>query len=645
MKQESHPFDFLLSSSSDKADAAGVKSVRVDDKGSVPQCVMVFLQGVPVYGLIDSGADISIIGGSLFKRVATVAKLRKRDFQKADRTPQTYVDLDVSFADKKMRTPIYVKMDAHDQLLLSEGICRQLGIITYHTSVEHWRGGKGGKTSQTAPKPQEKAANVPTVRVSLVQSEYFLPHQSRKVEVKTDSTRIHDGGCVLFEPTSEDGVAVMEPALIPTTDVTPVRVMVSNPTGSSFRLEEGCEIGELSGADVIEPLASDTEFEGATANTRMVRTTLSETQRKEQLRKVLGETELLDSTQREKLVNLRETHHAAFSLDEQERGETDAVELKILTGDAAPNRVPPRRMPFAVRQEVARQLHVMQENGVIQPSSSPWASPVVIVRKKDGSHRFCVDHRALNQVTKTDTYPLPRINDLLDQLGKCRFFSTPYLASGYWQIRAHADSQEKTAFVTPRGLYEFRVMPFGLTNAPAVFQRLMDQVLIGLNPEDGTDFVSVYIDDIVIFSETLEDHLRHISLILERILKFQLKLKPTKCKFIRREVEYLGHLVTPDGLKTNPRIVDSIRQFARPTNVSELRLFLGLDSNYRRFIHQFSCVAEPFRALICKDTPFSWSDSCEDAMTKLKEKLTSAPVLAYPLFDRPFIATGNRCQY
>ena len=168
-----------------------------------------------------SGADISIIGGSLFKRVATVAKLRKRDFQKADRTPRMYhqkpfsldgrIDLDVSFADKKMRTPIYVKMDAHDQLLLSEGICRQLGIITYHTSVERWRGGKGGKTPQTAPKPQEKApttANVPTVRVSLVQSEYFLPHQSRMVEVKTDSARIHDGGCVLFESTSEDGVAV-----------------------------------------------------------------------------------------------------------------------------------------------------------------------------------------------------------------------------------------------------------------------------------------------------------------------------------------------------------------------------------------------------------------------------------------------------
>ena len=196
--------------------------------------------------------------------------------------------------------------------------------------------------------------------------------------------------------------------------------MVSNPTGSSFRLEEGCEIGELSGADVIEPLAPDTEFEGATANTRMVRTTLSETQRKEQLRKVLGETELLDSTQREKSVDLLETHHAAFSLDEQERGENDAVELRILTGDAAPKRVPPCRMPFAVRQEVARQLHVMQENGVIlQPLSSPWASPVVMVRKKDGSHRFCVDYRALNQVTKADTYPLPRIDDLLDQMGKC----------------------------------------------------------------------------------------------------------------------------------------------------------------------------------------------------------------------------------
>ena len=179
------------------------------------------------------------------------------------------------------------------------------------------------------------------------------------------------------------------------------------------------------------------------------------------------------------------SHHDVFSLEEGERGETNLVELGIDTGDSPPVRQPLRRMPFAARQEVARQLESMQKEGVIQPSKSPWSCPVVLVRKKDGTHRFCVDYRGLNSVTKIDTFPLPRIDDLLDQLSGSKFFSTLDLASGFWQIRVHPDSQEKTALSTPQGLFEFRVMPFGLCNAPSVFLRLMQQVLTGLNPPEG----------------------------------------------------------------------------------------------------------------------------------------------------------------
>ena len=154
---------------------------------------------------------------------------------------------------------------------------------------------------------------------------------------------------------------------------------------------------------------------------------------------------------------------------------------------------------------------------MIWPSSSPWASPVVLVRKKDGSLRFCIDYRELNSVTKADTFPLPCIDDLLDQLGKSKYFSTLDLASGYWQVQVHPDSQEKMAFITYQGLFEFCVMPFGLRNAPAVFQRLMQSVLAGLNPDDGPDYVSIYLDDILVFSETLDDHLRHLQSVIERL--------------------------------------------------------------------------------------------------------------------------------
>ena len=176
---------------------------------------------------------------------------------------------------------------------------------------------------------------------------------------------------------------------------------------------------------------------------------------------------------------------------------------------------------------------------------------MVLVRKKDGTLRFCVDYRALNAVTKPDVFPIPRIDDLLDQLGQCTIFSTLDLAAGYWQIKVHPDSQEKITFTTHKSLYEFLVMPFGLRNAPTTFQRTMQEVLRELNPENGPDFVSVYIDDVLIFSRNLEDHIKHIQQVVQRIADCGLKLKPDKCHFARREVEFLDHVVTAEGLKPN----------------------------------------------------------------------------------------------
>ena len=210
---------------------------------------------------------------------------------------------------------------------------------------------------------------------------------------------------------------------------------------------------------------------------------------------------------------------------------------------------------------------------MVQPSRSPWSSPVIRVRKKDGSHRFCVDYCHLNSVTKSENFPLPRIDDLLDQLGKARIFSTLDLASGYWQIRVHPDSREKTAFITPQGLFEFRVMPFGLTNAPAIFQRLMQQVLTNLNPAAGPNWVVVYIDDVLVFSRTLEEHLDHLQRVIIRLQEVGLKLKPAKCHFAREQVEYLGHLITRSGLKPNPKLVAAVCKFPAPHDPKTVRHF------------------------------------------------------------------------
>ena len=292
--------------------------------------------------------------------------------------------------------------------------------------------------------------------------------------------------------------------------------VLSNHTGCSVTAEEGSSLGVAVAVEPVQPNPmSDSKPELSPTPVTTLTTEPANVSRlcskpvawrKRKLAESVGSTDTLSPEQREELIDFLGEHHTAFALEEHEHGETNLVEFSIETGDADPRRCAPRRMPFAVREEVARQLKKMQEAHVIQPSTSPWASPVVMVCKKDGSHRFCIDCRHLNVVTKCDTYPLPRIDDLLDQLGHCKYFSTLDLASGYWQIRVAAESREKTAFVTPNGLYEFLVMPFGLTNAPAVFQRLMQKVISGLNPEAGSDFVAVYIDDVLVFSRTIEEH-------------------------------------------------------------------------------------------------------------------------------------------
>ena len=184
---------------------------------------------------------------------------------------------------------------------------------------------------------------------------------------------------------------------------------------------------------------------------------------------------------------------------------------------------------------------------VIAPSKSPWSSPVVLVRKRDGTLRFCVDYRVLNSGTKPDLFPLPRINDLLYQLGKSKCFTTLDLASGYWQIKVHENSQEKTAFITHQGLYEFRVMLFGVMNAPAVFQHLMQRVLHGIQSDSSKEFVSVYLDNVIVFSESLHDHVVHLRAVFNCLRRASVKLNSKKCKFVCDEVDYLGHLVTPSG--------------------------------------------------------------------------------------------------
>jgi transposase InsO family protein len=293
------------------------------------------------------------------------------------------------------------------------------------------------------------------------------------------------------------------------------------------------------------------------------------------------------------------------------------------------------RMTPAERAEVQAQLQDLLARGLIEASSSPYGAPVLFVQKKDGSLRMCIDYRQLNKVTVRDRYPLPRIDELLDQLAHCTVFSSLDLESGYHQIRIAPEDVDKTAFTTPFGHYQFRVLCFGLTNAPATFQRVMNRIF---GPYLGK-FVLVYLDDILVMSRTPEEHARHLRLVLGLLRQHQLYAKLSKCEFGKARVKFLGHVVGGGTVSVDPTKVAALRDWPLPRNMTELRGFLGLANYFRRFVRDYSRIAAPLTALTSERAAFDfthWGAAEVAAFNRIKHLLTHAPVLALPDLAQPF---------
>ncbi|XP_078233573.1 uncharacterized protein LOC140707984 [Pogona vitticeps] len=339
----------------------------------------------------------------------------------------------------------------------------------------------------------------------------------------------------------------------------------------------------------------------------------------------------LTQDQQQELKMLLGKYQQVFS---NKPGIVKGVMHRIHTGDAPPQAVSPYRVTGPYRDKVRKELDEMLRENIIVPSSSPWSSPIVLVDKPDGSIRFCVDYRKLNRVTTPDAYPMPRLDNLIETIGGCRFISSLDLVKGYWQLRIDPRDQEKTAFCSPFGLYEFRVLSFGLRNAPATFQRLMDQTLAGLS-----DFTVAYIDDIGIFSNTWEDHLIHLELVLQRLSAAGLTVKASKCQLGSPEIKYLGHMVGGGMIKPLEAKIEAVRDWPRPNTKKKVKSFLGLVGYDRKFIPRFSEIAAPLTDLTRKkaDDRIPWTGDCEAAFQRLKEALINYPVLRAPDFDREFI--------
>lgn len=332
-----------------------------------------------------------------------------------------------------------------------------------------------------------------------------------------------------------------------------------------------------------------------------------------------------------------ELHHLLSrypSLFRQRPGRTNLVQHQIHLLNQNPSRQRPYRVPERLVAPLKAEIGTMLELGVIEPSKSEWSSPIVIVPKKDDTLRICIDFRKLNAQSRFDAYPMPRIDDLLERIGQARYITTLDLCKGYWQVPLEEASRPYTAFRTPLGLYQFTVLPFGLHGAPATFQRLMDQVLRGCE-----EWSAAYLDDVVIYSATWEDHLIHLKETLSKIQEAGLTLNVAKCEWAKSETNYLGYHLGNGELKPQVDKVEAVRRSPRPRTKKEVRSFLGLVGWYRRFIPNFSTTAVPLTNLLCKNVknPIVWTEECEMAFNTLKRQMCSGPVLISPDFTKVFI--------
>lgn len=458
-------------------------------------------------------------------------------------------------------------------------------------------------------------------------------------------------GAVLFEPPGSGLPAglLASPAVVQVSQGT-AYIPVVNVGVTDVMLYPRSMIGTLSSVYVVSLPAGVTEVQSIVAVVGAQNAEVAST--------VLEQVEELDlsslsEVERCQVRALLYKFQSVFSTGEGDLGCTNLICHDIPLVDETPIRQRFRRIPPSEYEVVKAHINQLLEAEIIRESCSPFASPIVLVKKKDGSLRMCVDYRQLNSRTRKDAFPLPRIDESLDSLGGACWFSTLDLASGYNQVPVTEKDRFKTAFCTPFGLFEWNRMPFGLCNAPGTFQRLMER-LFG---DQQCQSLLLYLDDVVVFSTSVAQHLERLEVVLGRLEREGLKVKLSKCAFFQREVKYLGHVISAEGVSTDPAKIEVVADWRRPSNVGELRSFLGFASYYRRFVEGFAKLAGPLHKLVaaCSSsgprkraprgfTEGDWTEQCQVSFKELKNRLTTAPVLAYADFSRPFILEVDASQ-
>lgn len=679
-----------------KLQKSNVETVVADQVSSVGPVIYleVELEGCPVKAVVDTGAQSTIISRDQLHRIAKTMKESGRDAPtleapsaklygrsgsgRSELTITAETQLQVTVDSRRATVPIFVQPGSDIPCLLGTNVLPLLGVkLLRANGVPLLKSAENPSVSPQTPEAVTVELNPPRMdpltvnagesnaesenaeesslpveaEVRIVRSTFLPPRTEEVLEVEV-ATGLPNTENLLFEPyrcSSSDGLEIAEAVMSPN-QCGKLFIPVENHSSLSQSLTPGTSIGRVTplpstssevleltvlDSDVLSKKTMEIDSKLSTpsppyAETNQDFPTTNGAKRLETLFQLLSlENEVTTPEQTESLKQLIAANADVFALSDDELGHSDLVQHHVDTGSSPPIKQPVRRVPFFYRDKIANMVERMEQLGVIRKSGSAWSSPVVLIPKKDGSYRFCVDYRKLNSVTNKDVYPLPRIDDILDTLSGARYFSTLDLASGYWQIELDPSTSAKSAFVTHQGLHEFVRMPFGMCNAPATFQRLMEVVLAGLLWKN----CFVYIDDVLVCSNTFEEHLVHLTEVLSRLREAGLRLKAKKCMFLREEVCYLGHVVSSQGIKPDTAKTEKIREYPAPKDVNEVRQFLGLASYYRRFVAEFAKIASPLHFLLKKDVEFQWSPECSTAFQNLKEALVNAPVLAYPRFN------------
>ena len=579
--------------------------------------------------VVDSGANRTLVRRDVLSR----SELREIPSGLADvtgRRTDLYGPKEVCLRidGHDYRQTVFVADELSDPVILGlDFLQKNHCVLNFEKNLLHLAGGH----IPMSPKSERGSSDGPVraMRVRVLEAVTIEPGVQRLVRCKPvgpspGSPVLVDAGSV---PRSEliIGRTIIDP------DARSVGVVVANMSRQPFRIRAGRAIGSCEQVDLNHNSAAQVGAQSHHHRPRL-----------EHLRELLDRSSVgLSGEQGADVSRLIDDFSDVFSSGDDDLGQTNLVEHTINTGDSRPVKVPPRRIPIHKRQEAEETIGKLKRQGLIEPSQSPWSSALVFVKKKDGSLRCCVDYRLLNAATIKDTYPLPRIDATLDALSGSTWFSTLDLKSGYHQIALSESDRPKTAFSCSNGLWQWRVMPFGLCNAPATFERLMDSVLAGLHWQSAL----VYLDDIIVFGRSFEEKMTRLREVFLRLRQSQLKLNPKKCALFRTEVPFLGHIVSADGVKTDPEKTKAVEAWPVPQNVRELRSFLGFCSYYRKFVRNYATIAEPLHALLKGGQRFKWSAQCQEAFVSLKTALAHSPVLQYPDPQQPFVLDADASDH